>query len=72
MYSPHRWDKLPEQVQMLLSQKETTFSRIFLRFLQCTQNFAHFYKKDQLHSLNISEFIDPDKYGYFSPRKLLF
>ena len=29
-------------------------------------------KKYQLHSLNISEVIDLEKYGYFNARKLQF
>ena len=33
---------------------------------------SHFQKKDQIHSLNISEVIDSEKCGYFNARKLLF
>ena len=57
---------------MLLSQKLGKFSGIFIAFLESTQIFAQFEKKDQLHSLNISEVIDPYKCGYFNARKLLF
>ena len=32
----------------------------------------HFQKKDQLHSLNISEVIDSEKSGYVNARKLPF
>ena len=48
------------------------FSRIFIEILQSTKNFAHFERKDQLHSLDIFEFIDPDKCGYFNAPKPLF
>ena len=72
MYSRHRSDKLPRQVQTSLSQKQKTFSAVIIAFLESTQNFTHFERKDQLHSLNILEVIDPDKYGYFNARKLLF
>ena len=44
MYSRHRSEKLSQQVQTLLSQKEKTFSTIFITFLESTQNFAHFEK----------------------------
>ena len=32
----------------------------------------HFEKKDQLHSLNISEVTDSEKYGYLNARTLPF
>ena len=72
MYSRHRWEKLPQQLQTLLSQKQKTFSAIFIAFSESTEKISHFQKKDYLHSLNISEVIDPDKCGYFNARKLLF
>ena len=72
MYSRHSWEKLRQQVQTLLSQKWRAFSAIFFAFLESIQNFAHFENRDQLHSLNISEVIDPDKCCSFNARKLLF
>ena len=72
MYSRHRWEKLLQQVQTLLSQKEKTFSPIFITFLGSTQNFAHFQGEDQLHSLNILDVIDTAKCGNFNGPKLLF
>ena len=42
MYSRHRLEKLPEQVQTLVSQKRRTFSSIFLVLSESIQNFAHF------------------------------
>ena len=59
MYSCHRWESFLQQVQLLLSQIRRTFSEIFTEFLKSTQNFAHFEKKGQLHSLNILEVINP-------------
>ena len=50
MYSRHRWEKVLQQVETLLSQKEKTFSPILLEFLEPTQNFADFQKEDQFHS----------------------
>ena len=72
MSSRHRWDKLMQQVQMLLSQKQKIFSGIFIEFLESTQNFAHFQRNDQLYPLNISEVIENDKCGCFNARKLFF
>ena len=62
-----------QQVETLLSQKQKTFYSTFIAFSASTQTFAHFQKKkNQVHSLNISEVIDPDKCGYFNAHKLLF
>ena len=72
MYSRHICQKLWQKVQTLLSQKRGTFSRIFIAFMESPQNFAHFQKKDQLHSLNISKDINPHKCCYFISPKLLF
>ena len=72
MYSRQRWEKLTQQVQTLLSQKRGTFSEIFITFSESTQSFAHFEKKDELHSLNNLEIIESEKYGYFSARECLF
>ena len=55
-----------------ISKKRLTLSAISIAFLESPQIFPHFERKDQLHSLNISEVIDPDKRGYFNARKLLF
>ena len=72
MYSSHRWGKLLQQLQTLLSQKRRQFPGIFMTFAGSTENFAHFEKKDLLHSLIILKVIDSEKCGYFMARKLLF
>ena len=41
--------------QMHSSQKENTFSEFFSPFLESALNFEHFQKKDDPHSLCISE-----------------
>ena len=38
-------DNLTELIQILLSQKQKTFSEFFSAFLKCTLNFEHFQKK---------------------------
>ena len=58
------------QVQTLLSQKAKTLSRPFIAVLQSIQNFTRFEKKDQRHSLDISEVTDPDKCVYFNDPNL--
>ena len=47
-------------------------SQTFIAFLRSSENFVHFEKKDQPHTLNISEVIDSEKCGYLNARKLLF
>ena len=46
MFSPHRWEKLRQKVQMLLSPKQRTFSLIFIALSESAQTFADFEKKD--------------------------
>ena len=38
-------DNLSQPIQILLSQKQKTFSRFFSAFLKSTLNFEHFQKK---------------------------
>ena len=57
---------------MLVWQKPKKFSEIFIPFLQFKIFFPHFEKKDQLDSLNISEFIEPGICRYFNAQKVLF
>ena len=38
-------DNLMQRIQMILSQKQKTFSELFSAFLKPTLNFAHFQKK---------------------------
>ena len=72
MYSRHRCEKLPQQVQTLLSHKRGTYRVIFIAFLESPRNFAHFEKKDPLHTLNNSQVIGLEGWGYFNAHKVLF
>ena len=72
MYSHHNQENLWQHVQRPLSQKRETCSGIFIQFLDSTQNFAHFQKNDQVHSLNIQDIIESEKYVDLNARKLLF
>ena len=55
-----------QQLEALLSQKQKTFSLIFLAFLKCALNLEHFEKKDQYPSLVISRIIDSERGGYLN------
>ena len=43
-------ENLTQPIQILLSQKQKTFSEFFSAFLKSTLNFAHFQKKVDPHS----------------------
>ena len=72
MHSRYNWENLSQHVQRPLFQKEETFSEIFIIFFESSQNFAHFEKKDQGHSLNIYEIIESEKCVHLNAWKLLF
>ena len=57
---------LPQQIEMLLSHKQKTFSGFFMAFLKCAWNLEHFLKKDEYPSLIISEIIDAERRGYLN------
>ena len=48
-------ENLTEAIQILLSQRQKTFSELFCLFLKSTLNFAQFQTKDYPHSRCISE-----------------
>ena len=54
-YSVFYRDNLTQPIQILLSQKQKTFSIFFSEFLKSTLNFEHFQKKDDPHSRCISQ-----------------
>ena len=49
---------------MQLSEKPKTFLQIFVAFLEPTLNVKHFEKKNDSHSLAISEVIDSERSAY--------
>ena len=53
-----------KQLEVPLSQKQKTFSRLFLAFPKCAINLEHFEKKDEYSSLVISKVINSERYGY--------
>ena len=50
-----------QTIQMLLSQKQNVFYQFFSPFFQSALNFQHFQKKDDPHSLCISEITDHER-----------
>ena len=60
-YSLNSKDKWMEKLQMHLSQKENLFSQFFSPFFESALNFEHFLKKDDPHSLCISEITDHER-----------
>ena len=54
-YSLLHRENLTQPIQILLSQKQNTFSQFFSEFLKSTLNFEHFQTKDHPHSQIISQ-----------------
>ena len=62
---------LQQQFQTPLSQKQKSFSGLFIAFLKCAWNLEHFQKRDEYPSLIISEIIDAERCGYLNVQKAL-
>ena len=63
---------LKQPIQLLLSQKENTFSQLLSRFLKSTLNFEHFQKKDDPHCRCISQITVSEKGDSINVRKISF
>ena len=50
-----------QTIQMHLSEKQNIFSEFFLEFFESALNFQTFQKKDDYHSLCISEITDHER-----------
>ena len=55
-----------KQLEVPLSQKQKTFSGLFLAFLKYALNLEHLEKKDECSSLVISKVIDSERGGYLN------
>ena len=62
------WQQVPRQI----SRKAQTFSGLFVTFLKSTLNFEYFEKKDQSHSLSITEIINCETGSYLNIQKAIF
>ena len=60
-YSLLKRDNLTQPIQILLSQKQKTFSEFFSSFLKSTLNFEKMQKKDDTHRRGISDITDSVK-----------
>ena len=65
-YSGRNMLNFTQQLEAPLSQKQKTFSGLFLAFLKCTFNLENFLKKDEYLSLVISRIINSEKGGYLN------
>ena len=65
-------ENLSQQVPMQTSLKLKTCSRFFIAFLKSTLNFDYFERKDQCHSLSISEIINCETGSYLNVQKVIF
>ena len=50
-----------QTIQMCLFQKQKIFSQFFSAFFESALNFEHFQKRDDPHSLCISEITDHER-----------
>ena len=57
---------------MQLSGKLTAFSEFLIAFLKSTLNLEYFEKKDQSHSLSITEIINYETDSYLIIQKAFF
>ena len=65
-YFRYNRENLLQQVQTLISLKAKTFSRFFIASLKSTLNLEYFEKKDQSHSLSITEINNCRTSSYLS------
>ena len=55
-----------QQLEAPLSQKQYTFSGLFIAFLQCSLNLEYFENKEEYPSQVISRIIDSGRSGYLN------
>ena len=66
IYSGWNMRNFTQQLEAPLSQKQKTFSGLFLAFLKCALNLEHLEKKHECSSLVISKVIDSERDGYLN------
>ena len=65
-YSRRNMLNFTQQLEAPLSQKQKTFSLLFLAFLKYALNLEHLDRKDEYPSLVISRIIDSKRGGYLN------
>ena len=63
---------MSQKVAMQTSLKLKTCYRLFIAFLKSTLNLDYFEKKDQSHSLSITEIINCETGSYLNVQKGVF
>ena len=63
MYSSWNMKNFTQQLEVLLSTKQKTFSGLFLAFLKFALYLKHFGEKDEYPSVVISRIIDSERSG---------
>ena len=58
--------KIPQQLQTPISQKQKISPGFFIAYLECASNLEHFEKKDEHPSLVISKIVDSETVGYLN------
>ena len=66
MYFRQNVENLPQQVQTKISLKPKTFCGFFIASLKSTLNLEYFEKKDESHSLSITEINNCKTSSYLS------
>ena len=66
MYFGQNVENLRQQVQTQISLKPKTFSGFFIASLKSTLNLEYFEKKDESHSLSITEINNCKTSSYLS------
>ena len=65
-YSRRNMLNFTKQLELPLSQKQKTFSGLFLAFLKCALNLEYLEKEDEYSSLVISRIIDSERGGFLN------
>ena len=65
-YSRGNIQNLTQEIQTAISQKQKTFSGIFITYLKSITNSEAFVKKVESASLSICEIFDAEKSGYLN------
>ena len=71
-YIRQNLENLRQQVQTQISLKPKTFSRFFIALMKSTLNLEYFEKKDQSHSLSITEISNCKASSDLSVYKAIF
>ena len=70
-YSRRNMLNFTQQLEAPLSQKQQTFSGLFIAFRKCALNLEHFEKEDEYPRLVISRIINSERSGYSNIKKIL-